>query len=618
MQRDGQTLRTTIQTTDDMKKIIPLLLILQLLCTTAMSQNAVDKLRQFKRQNSYNTQRHTTTSRQTPAAEMSQSHELTPGEIAMTASALYLAGKYGQAAELFEKAAQAGNADAQCALGMLYDAGEGVRKDSKKAFYWMHKAAEQGHLDAQKEVATYYFNGKGVSMNKEQARKWLEKAAIAGHAPSQYLYGLMLYAGEGGKQDYQQAYEWIKKSVDNGYEKGRSTLETMESARTTITIEGNAAIYVDSVYRGQGRWEGILLPFGKHYVQCKKDKHYSSEHNISVSPLFSNTFSFEPLGPICGTLQVTTAPTGAEVMLDGQLIGHTPLNGYKVIIGKHQLETKKNFFATEKSEITIQENKITEQSLTLKSSLPIKINTSPSRVQLCINDQTLATPVETMLPEGTYNIKIPRQHYGEKGIMGKNTTVTFDSLHLETNIHVKTDNNYDYATFLGFDYDTGLDAVGINIGSNVGKHFMFEMNFFWGLKKSEPVYWTAMQKASLNNGDLQKFDYCHWTADLRLGPTFWCGPFLRLSPQLGTQYLRLRESAVGDGNVESGFVKGGYICALGAIRFRFSLSQHVGIHITPEYRYNLSNKKVLPDLTHDIDKWVNGFAVKAGILFFWY
>lgn len=49
-----------------------------------------------------------------------------------------------QAAILFHSAAESGDACAQANLGLLYDAGKGVRRDVKKAAHWFTKAASCG------------------------------------------------------------------------------------------------------------------------------------------------------------------------------------------------------------------------------------------------------------------------------------------------------------------------------------------------------------------------------------------------------------------------------------------------------------------------------------------
>ncbi len=53
--------------------------------------------------------------------------------------------------------ADAGNAQAQFNLGVMYVQGEGVPKDDAKAVKWYQKAAAQGHADAQFNLAAMSF-----------------------------------------------------------------------------------------------------------------------------------------------------------------------------------------------------------------------------------------------------------------------------------------------------------------------------------------------------------------------------------------------------------------------------------------------------------------------------
>ena len=55
---------------------------------------------------------------------------------------------YVQARKWFQKAADAGDADAMYNLGVLYQNGQGVARDSARARYWIRKAADAGNADA--------------------------------------------------------------------------------------------------------------------------------------------------------------------------------------------------------------------------------------------------------------------------------------------------------------------------------------------------------------------------------------------------------------------------------------------------------------------------------------
>ena len=60
----------------------------------------------------------------------------------------------GRAKTWYEKAAVAGNPDAQYELGMIYIKGKGVPKSEADGIAWLRKAAEAGHAEAKKELAS--------------------------------------------------------------------------------------------------------------------------------------------------------------------------------------------------------------------------------------------------------------------------------------------------------------------------------------------------------------------------------------------------------------------------------------------------------------------------------
>jgi hypothetical protein len=107
------------------------------------------------------------------------------------------------------KQAASGKAEAQCGLGMMYEAGLGVHKDSSEAALWLRKAAEQGVAPAQYDLGGLDYRGQGVSQDYGQAAVWYRKAAEQNFAPAQYALGVMYANGQGVPQDYLEAYFWF-------------------------------------------------------------------------------------------------------------------------------------------------------------------------------------------------------------------------------------------------------------------------------------------------------------------------------------------------------------------------------------------------------------------------
>lgn len=121
-----------------------------------------------------------------------------------------------EAVKWFTKAAEAGNAEAQINLGLLYFNGKGVTQSDGEAIKWYRKAAEQGNVVGQWLLGTMYADGKGVPKDEVQAVNWYRKSAEQGNAVGQRLLGGMYANGDGVAQDYVQAYMWLTLAHEGG------------------------------------------------------------------------------------------------------------------------------------------------------------------------------------------------------------------------------------------------------------------------------------------------------------------------------------------------------------------------------------------------------------------
>jgi len=63
----------------------------------------------------------------------------------------------------------------------LYGNGCGVAQDYAQAREWYQKAADAGNADAMNNLGWLYANGHGVAQDYAQAREWYQKAADAGN-----------------------------------------------------------------------------------------------------------------------------------------------------------------------------------------------------------------------------------------------------------------------------------------------------------------------------------------------------------------------------------------------------------------------------------------------------
>jgi TPR repeat protein len=87
-----------------------------------------------------------------------------------------------EAARWYRKAAEAGSAEAQYNLALLYDRGRGVERDMKRAAELYEQAADGGVIEAWVALSVLYAGGIGVAADPVKALMWLEMATAAGVA----------------------------------------------------------------------------------------------------------------------------------------------------------------------------------------------------------------------------------------------------------------------------------------------------------------------------------------------------------------------------------------------------------------------------------------------------
>ena len=112
----------------------------------------------------------------------------------------------------FKKAAAAGRAEAQFAVGMRSFFGLGVQQDIEQAVYWLHKAAQQGHAEAQYRLAGCLEDGLGAA-----AVNWYTRSAELGYPQAQNMLGVLCINGLGVQRDAQAAAAWFHRAAVQGY-----------------------------------------------------------------------------------------------------------------------------------------------------------------------------------------------------------------------------------------------------------------------------------------------------------------------------------------------------------------------------------------------------------------
>ena len=105
-----------------------------------------------------------------------------------------------------------------------------------ETFEEIKEMAEQGNVNAQVAIGLMYETGEGVVQDYKQAFKWCMKAAEQGIHLAQYSLGSMHGNGIGVVQDYVRGYMWFNLAAANGYEDGWEARDSISKVMTSDQI----------------------------------------------------------------------------------------------------------------------------------------------------------------------------------------------------------------------------------------------------------------------------------------------------------------------------------------------------------------------------------------------
>jgi TPR repeat protein len=128
-------------------------------------------------------------------------------------------GARAEGLRLIQRAADAGSAEGEHRLALIYANGEaGIPRDDARAAQLFEKAAEKGNRRAQLNIGTLYWRGQGVPRDLIQARAWLEKAAADGNVHAIYALGrAMSESAPPASADPARAADLFRQAAERGH-----------------------------------------------------------------------------------------------------------------------------------------------------------------------------------------------------------------------------------------------------------------------------------------------------------------------------------------------------------------------------------------------------------------
>ncbi len=161
-------------------------------------------------------------------------------------------------------------------------------------------------------------------------------------------------------------------------------------ARVTLRVEGNAEIWVNEERKGAGTWTGELAT-GDYKIECRLASHRTATKQLSVQPaLDGQTIDLAAPIPIYGRLNVTSTPIDADIYLDGQKVGTTPMMLPKCLIGQHTVRISKAGHSDFAKTIALAEGATEEISARLESGKPVVIS-APEGADIYVDGAKVGT-----------------------------------------------------------------------------------------------------------------------------------------------------------------------------------------------------------------------------------
>jgi len=161
------------------------------------------------------------------------------------------------------------------------------------------------------------------------------------------------------------------KSLEVTITDNQSTIENVtlspNFANVTIVTQPEADIYIDGRKIGTGSYTARVLA-GIHTFEAKKESHYPDKKDKDVLAGHDLTVNLT-LQPQLGNLEIVSTPIEATVFLNGVEKGTTPIALRKLLIGKYDLQLKKNGFSKIVKTIIIKEGQTVEINEALKDGM---------------------------------------------------------------------------------------------------------------------------------------------------------------------------------------------------------------------------------------------------------
>jgi uncharacterized membrane protein len=189
-------------------------------------------------------------------------------------------------------------------------------------------------------------------------------------------------------------------------------LESLPGKLDLTAPDKGAIVYIDGKKKGTSPIIIALKP-GSHAleVQLPGYRKHKQKINIASDETLKIYTSLEKIRT--GSIQVTTDPPGAQVFVDSQPMGKTPVTIPTLEVKKYNILLNLLGYETITSMVEVEDGKTVKlhKKLKIKSGI-LKLSTAPAKARVEIDNSIVGyTPVEIDVPVGSHILKVSKENY---------------------------------------------------------------------------------------------------------------------------------------------------------------------------------------------------------------
>lgn len=372
--------------------------------------------------------------------------------------------------------------------------------------------------------------------------------------------------------------------------------------------EGSTPLFKNSILIGPHK-----LRFTRSgYTPLEMTVEVAATGTTEINPTMSNECSFKVIANVEDAAITVRNAEGKTIAS-----GTTPLDIDSVSVGNYTFELKKDGYADLKETI---ECKGSDVRLTMKATrktVKIRSNSyiSPYYTYLDGKAPLASTRKGDRLYEFDLDYGVHTFKIDTKRSKASQTFRVNDNSKNE--IYVRQ--HYQYIVKNMFYIDLGAEClggatlVGGGMGFNAGNVNLEGTGFYPVSGNKKEFYMTRKEESNYNydNPSLTKIEEVY-VAGGRIGYAIKLFNRMQITPQFGVDYHAFK---FGDDDNSAYALSG-----TGGARIFCGLTKHIGLQVSPQYRFPLKQAKdykALADTFKEVKDWTEGFNIRAALVFFW-